>query len=113
MDSIIFDVDGTLWDSTEVIAKTWEKLVKEKYDSKMQLTPEILKSHFGKTLPNIAKDLFVGIPEAEQLALIEECCAEEHKALLETPPAVYDGLEETLQKLSQKYSLFIVSNCHA
>lgn len=113
MDSIIFDVDGTLWDSTHVIAKAWDKLVKEKYNPQMQITPEILKSHFGKTLPNIARDLFIGIPEAEQLALIEECCDAEHKALLATPPAVYEGLEEALQKLSKKYSLFIVSNCQA
>ena len=23
MDSIIFDVDGTLWDSTEIVAEAW------------------------------------------------------------------------------------------
>lgn len=113
MDSIIFDVDGTLWDSTYVVAKSWDKLVKERYNPEMQITSEVLKSHFGKTLPNIARDLFVGIPEAEQLSLIEACCDAEHKALLANPPAVYEGIEELIQKLSQKYLLFIVSNCQA
>ena len=26
MDSIIFDVDGTLWDSTEIVAEIWDSI---------------------------------------------------------------------------------------
>lgn len=113
MDSIIFDVDGTLWDSTHVIAAAWDNLVKEKYDPNITITSEVLKSHFGKTLPNIARDLFVNASEEKQLSLIEECCEAEHQALLATPPAVYDGLEDALKVLSPKYDLYIVSNCQA
>lgn len=113
MDSIIFDVDGTLWDSTHVIASAWERLIKENYDPNMDVTSDILKKHFGKTLPNIAKDLFPNFSTQQQLALIEKCCEEEHKALLETPPAVYDGLELALQQLSLTYDLYLVSNCQA
>lgn len=113
MDSIIFDVDGTLWDSTHVIAKAWDKLVKEQYDSNMNITSDVLKSHFGKTLPNIAKALFVNFPEEKQLSFIQECCDAEHKALLETPPQVYEGLAITLEQLALKYPLYIVSNCQA
>lgn len=113
MDSIIFDLDGTLWDSTHVIASAWDKIVKEKYNPAMDITPEVLKSHFGKTLPNIAKALFTKIPTEQQLELIDECCEAEHRALLATPPDVYDRVEHTLSYLSQKYKLFIVSNCQA
>ncbi len=113
MDSIIFDVDGTLWDSTFVVAKAWDKIVKEKYDPDMNITADVLKSHFGKLLPDIAKALFINIPEEKQLALISECCEAEHKALLANPPDVYDGLEDMLYQLSQTYSLYIVSNCQA
>lgn len=113
MDSIIFDVDGTLWDSTHVIAKAWDKIVKEKYDRNINLTSDTLKPLFGKLLPDIAKALFVNMPEKQQLELIEECCEAEHKALLATPPEVYGGLEDTLKQLSAKYPLYIVSNCQA
>lgn len=30
MDSIIFDVDGTLWDSTDVVAKAWTDYLRQK-----------------------------------------------------------------------------------
>ena len=29
MKGIIFDVDGTLWDSTEMVAVAWNKVIKE------------------------------------------------------------------------------------
>ena len=45
---------------------------------------------------------------------IDLCCEEEHRVLLETPqPPIYPHLESTLQILSEKYRLFIVSNCQA
>lgn len=113
MDSIIFDVDGTLWDSTHVIASAWEDLIKEHYNPNMVITSDILKTHFGKTLPNIAKDLFPDLPAKQQLSLIEKCCKKEHQALLDTPPAVYEGLEDALKALSLKYNLYLVSNCQA
>ena len=30
MDSTIFDVDGTLWDSTDVVAKAWTDYLRQK-----------------------------------------------------------------------------------
>ena len=29
MKGIIFDVDGTLWDSTEMVAVAWNKVIKD------------------------------------------------------------------------------------
>lgn len=30
IDSIIFDVDGTLWDSTDVVADAWNQIMEKK-----------------------------------------------------------------------------------
>lgn len=113
MDSIIFDVDGTLWDSTFVVAKAWDEVAKREYDPNINITAELLKCHFGKLLPDIGRAIFTKAEESEALRLTDVCCEAEHEALLATPPDVYSGMRETLAKLSEKYPLFIVSNCQA
>ncbi len=113
MDSIIFDVDGTLWDSTEIVAEAWTKLIRRETDLNMTITSQRLHQLFGQLLPDIAKQIFPQETTQRQLELIDLCCQEEHRALLKTPADTYEGLEETLIELSKKYALFIVSNCQA
>lgn len=113
MDSIIFDVDGTLWDSTEIIAEAWMEYLREKEHMEMELTAAQLSKLFGQLLADIAKAIFPELPEEEQLRLIDGCCQAEHEALLKTCAPLYEDLEETLQELSERYPLYIVSNCQA
>ncbi|MCI5649340.1 MAG: HAD family hydrolase [Fusicatenibacter sp.] len=112
-DGIIFDVDGTLWDSTEIVAKAWNRIIAAETSLSPNLTGDRLKGLFGRILPDIAAILFSGYEKKRQLELIDHCCQEEHRALLDTPAEVYPGLAETLLCLSVHYPLFIVSNCQA
>ena len=68
---------------------------------------------FGQLLPDIAKALFPELPESEQLRIIDGCCQAEHEALLRKCAPLYPQLEETLDTLSHRFPLFIVSNCQA
>lgn len=113
IDSIIFDVDGTLWDSTDIVAQAWNCVIAEETDLAVRLDGSDLKKLFGRLLEDIAAVVFAGETRERQLELIDLCCQEEHRALLRRPAAVYPGLEEALRVLSQKYRLFIVSNCQA
>ena len=113
IDSIIFDVDGTLWDSTDIVAQAWNQVISQKTDRPANLTGKDLKNLFGRLLEDIAAVIFADEPKERQLELIDLCCQEEHRALLDTPAPVYDGLEDALKILSRKYRLFIVSNCQA
>lgn len=113
MDSIIFDVDGTLWDSTEICAQAWNTIIKRETDLDITITTDTLKGLFGRLLPDIAKAIFPDYSTQQQLHLIDQCCLEEHRALTEICAPLYPQLEETLQELSKKYRLLIVSNCQA
>ena len=114
MDSMIFDVDGTLWDATPIVAGAWTDIARREYDPQATITAQQLRGLFGKLLPDIAAALFPKETPERQMELIEICCEAEHTALLNTPKApIYPGLEDTLKVLSEKYRLFIVSNCQA
>ena len=113
MDSIIFDVDGTLWDSTEIVARSWSDYLQTAEHMDRTLTAKLLSSMFGQPLPDIARQLFPDVPEEEQLRLIDGCCQAEHRALLKECAPLYEDLEKALALLSAKYSLYIVSNCQS
>lgn len=110
MDSIIFDVDGTLWDSTDVVAKAWTDYLRQKEQIDLTITAGQLKTLFGKPLAEIAALVFPKYPENEQLRLIDGCCEAEHALLHITGAPLYEDLEKALQILSAQYPLYIVSN---
>ena len=112
IDSIIFDMDGTLWDSTPKVAVAFNRVLKDKYPEITDVvTEERLKSLFGQPLDEIGIKLFQSVEEEKALKVITECCEYENEYLAEHGAKLYEGLEESLEVLSKKYKLLIVSNC--
>lgn len=111
-DSLIFDLDGTLWDSTKEVAESFKKVLNEKYP---QVTDEvnatILQSLFGKPLYEIAEELFKSVDKEMSHKVIDDCCLYETEYLAKHGATLYEGLEEVLKELSKQYKLYIVSNC--
>ena len=66
MDSIIFDVDGTLWDSTGICAAAWNRVIQRETNLNLTITGEKLKGLFGRLLPDIAKVIFPDYTSKEQ-----------------------------------------------
>lgn len=111
--SIIFDIDGTLWDSTGVVEKAWNEAVRKAGITNKQITADELKSLFGKPMGEIIEALFPDESEEKRAELGPLCFEYEHAYLKKEPGVVYDGFEEMLWALSEDYRLFIVSNCQA
>ena len=111
MDSIIFDVDGTLWDSTDSVARSWNLAIQENSSLNLTITENALQQVFGKTMTEIADTLFSRLPEKERMKLLEICFQYENRYLETHPGKLFDGVTDTLAALSGQYPLFIVSNC--
>ena len=71
---IIFDMDGTLWDSTDVVAKSWTDAVKEWGLPDKIITPDDMRGVMGLTMDRIAMALFSEIKDEEQIKLLDYCC---------------------------------------
>lgn len=110
-DSIIFDLDGTLWDSTYGLEASWnEALEREGYD--LRLTRERITTAMGLPVEGITDTLFSSIPDKEErMAVTRLCFAEEEKYLAIHGGRLMEGLEDTLKELKKDYKLYIVSNC--
>lgn len=112
IDSIIFDLDGTLWDSTAEVADAFNQVLATKHpEVKEVVTPQRLQELFGLPLDVIAEKLYQSVPREHAVKVMEECCEYECEYLAEHGAVLYEGLEEALKELSKKYKLMIVSNC--
>jgi len=110
---IIFDMDGTLWDSAEGVAKSWSRVIAKRYTDKRVITKEEIQSVMGKTMDKLAEALFPELPEETRMELLRACCEDENKYLRIHGGILYDNLEDTLKTLQKKYFLYIVSNCQS
>ena len=110
-ESLIFDIDGTLWDSTELVAKGYNRHVCRIGMPHLQVTGAYLKGLFGRTMTEIADVIFAEIEVPRRYEIMRSCMDEEHVVLEEDPCKIaYPGVVETMEKLAEKHRLFIVSN---
>ena len=109
---IIFDVDGTLWDSAVPVAQSWNEVLKKRYpEVERRITPEDMYRNMGKTMDAIGDDLFPFLEPAKRTEVMEACMEYENVYLAAHPGDMYPHMVSVLSALSSRYALFIVSNC--
>ncbi|MDN3580043.1 HAD family hydrolase [Mucilaginibacter flavus] len=112
-DSIIFDLDGTLWDSTANVALAWQTAISKVDYLNEEMTVERVKSITGMTYDSIFDKLFPTL-NTEQRKEVQALCAVSELEILHTRGGeLYPELEQTLKYLGTKYKLYIVSNCQS
>ena len=110
-ESLILDIDGTLWDSRALVAEGYNIQLRKENLEHLCTDAETLKSLFGKVMTEIADALFPDFAPEVRYPLMERCMATENKYLEENPCHIgYPGIREVLEELKKKYRLFIVSN---
>ncbi len=109
-DSIIFDMDGTLWDAVDTYAGSWDIVFKERNMNRSMPRSELAKMvgwEGKKVLETIMPDY-----DDETRQLIYARVNEVRRELLPKNGGIlYQGVKEGLEQLAVKYQLFIVSNC--
>lgn len=108
---ILFDLDGTLWDSSENVVKSWNEVL-ARYDLR-RITRTDMQSYMGKTLEKIGELMLPELDVSERSCIMKECCDNENNFLGRHGGTLFPDLENVLAELSQKYELFIVSNCQS
>ena len=102
-------MDGTLWDSSENVARSWDEVISYETDNALSVTVEDIQNVMGHTMAEIAKMLFFDLGEEGANLLMDKCCDYENEYLGRHGGVLYPKVEETLQELSRKYPLYIVS----
>lgn len=109
-DGVLFDLDGTLWDSCQVVSDSWALTLRSRYGSDYAPSVSDVRGIMGLTADEIARRLFArfGSRAGE---VCRACIAGENEYIARRGGQLYPGLAPMLASLSQRLPLFIVSNC--
>ncbi len=110
-DSLIFDLDGTLWDSTAACANAWNTAIKKVKIEREPFTPEDIGKMMGLPIAKIFEKFFPEIAADKRELAAKECFKEQLDIIRQMGAVLYPGVQRGLLQLSERYQLFIVSNC--
>ncbi|MDB5138583.1 MAG: hypothetical protein JWR12_499 [Mucilaginibacter sp.] len=109
-DSLIFDMDGTLWDAVDTYAESWNQVFRELAIDRIITRDELAKmvGWEGKKVISVIMPDFDDEKRQEIYTIVNE---KRRTLLPKNGGILYDGVKEGLQQLAEKYPLFILSNC--
>lgn len=107
--ALIFDLDGTLWDTVAPLTLIWNQVFQKNNTGKV-ISEDDLRNVMGKNLQEISAIYFPDMERSRREDILNQC-AVAHCAYLKDHGAPLFLDLATLEKLYAKYELFIVSNC--
>lgn len=111
--AIIFDLDGTMWDSSEAVTAAYNLSLK-KQGIPLSLTVGDIRAAMGKTMVEIAHMYFDAIDKDRAVEIMTGCIDEENAYLITHSGVTYPDLEATLAELRRRgWFLACVSNCQS
>jgi phosphoglycolate phosphatase len=110
-DSIVFDLDGTLWDTCPACAIAWNNVLQRNAIPFRPITVADVRAVTGKPHETCIRETFAGLPEETIQRIFLETIEEDNRVVREKGGELFLGVREGLHQLAQKLPLFIVSNC--
>jgi phosphoglycolate phosphatase len=109
-DSLIFDMDGTLWDAVDTYAESWN-IVFNEFGVDKTIARDELARMVGWEGKKVIDALMPGFEEEKQQQIFAAVMDNRREILPASGGILYDGVKEGLKELAEKYPLFILSNC--
>ena len=109
-DSLIFDLDGTLWDALDTYLESWNEGAKIENLNRV-FTRDDLHYVMGWERSKVLSHFFPEMDEEGRERVYKTINVCRLRLMPERGGVMYEGVREGLIKLSKKYKLFIVSNC--
>ncbi len=112
-DSIIFDLDGTLWDASNSSAKGWNTALNETGFSEFQVTADRIRDIAGLPFEECLTTLFGHIAQIDCENIGPIINAEERRYVELSGGDLFEGVKTGIESLSEKFPLYLVSNCQS
>lgn len=109
-DSIIFDMDGTLWDAVDTYTASWN-IVFEQLNIDIRVPREQLAAMVGWEGKKVLAAIMPGFDSEKQQEIYAKVNELRKELLPRNGGVLYPGVRKGLKQLASKYQLFIVSNC--
>jgi len=110
IDSIIFDMDGTLWDAVESYAKGWNNAFKI-LNINQSVTKSFLDGLMGLEEKTYLEKVIPSFPEDQRKVIFQEVIKQQLLVIENEGGTLFPGVRTGLEILSRHYQLFMVSNC--
>ncbi len=112
-DSLIFDLDGTLWDTSAPCAIAWNNVLASTGIAFRIMTEHDVRAVTGFPHEVCIRKAFAGLAEGQLQLLVRETIIEDSRVIQERGADLFPGVREGIEKLATRYPLFIVSNCQS
>lgn len=110
---LLFDLDGTLWNSCEGIAESWNEVFRVHSPGRL-VTADDVQAVCGMTMVEIAQTILPDLSGKEREDLFDICMEAENEYLRIHGGRLFPKEIETLKALREAgYDLAVVSNCQS
>ncbi len=110
IDSLIFDMDGTLWNATESYARIWNATCRD-FGIEANFKGADLEHYMGMSIESIMRHLLGKDLTVEHSEFLNRLSEKEDLMMPSLGGVLYPGVKECLEKLHGKYRLLMLSNC--
>ena len=109
---LLFDLDGTLWDSAPAVAEAWNQVFQRECHGLKPLTVDDIHGVMGMTMKEISLALYPDADMPRRDEIFDICCRYEVEYLYTHCGALYPDFRAVMETLkAQGYDLAVVSNC--